>query len=397
MSVLLTSQPMASPFTRALRTLEADAPHRNSTLLALTAILFALWAGWFIAARVGVYAVTATARLEVDREHHPVGAPVSGRVVAVSLKVGQRVTAGEPLVDLDATAEQLARTEEEVRLAPAASQIGLLREELAAQQRALEEERRSAAAGIAENEARMRQSETAAEFAAEEAARLATLHASGLVSDLEALRARNQATERENEARSVRFAAERLDREYQVREQDRAAQIARLQREIAALDGLRAEAAAAADRLGFDIEQRTVRAPISGTVAEVSPLTVGSIVTAGDRLATIVPDGDVRVVAFFPPSAALGRIAAGQQARVKLEAFPWTQFGAAPAVVTSVASEPQDGRIRVELSIDRTAAPALPLQHGLPAEVDIEVERVSPAALVLRSVGAYTRVAAMHR
>jgi hypothetical protein len=35
------------------------------------------------------------------------------------------------------------------------------------------------------------------------------------------------------------------------------------------------------------------------------------------------------------------------------------------------------------------------MQHGLPAEVDVEVERVSPAVLVLRSVAARTRAAAM--
>lgn len=388
---------MSTPFSRALRTLDADAPHRNTALLALAGLLLLLWAGWFVQARVGVYAVTGAARLEVDREHHAVGAPVGGRVVAIALTVGQRVEAGDVLVDLDATAEQLARTEEQVRLAPAASQLELLRQELAAQQRAFDEARRSAEAGVSESAGRARQSEAAALFAAEEADRLTRLQQTGLVSELEAMRARHTATERETEARSAAFAAERLIRDLEVREQDRVAQMARLRREIAALEGLRDEARAASNRIGFDIEQRTVRAPISGTVAEIAPLRAGAVVALGDRLCTIVPDGEVKVVAFFPPSAVLGRVVVGQPARVKLEAFPWTQYGTAAATVSAVSSEPQDGRVRVELTFDRADSSALPLQHGLPAEVDIEVERVSPATLVLRSLGAYTRVAAMQR
>jgi len=388
---------MASRFTKVLRTLEADAPKRNSGLLLLAVVLMVLWAGWFAVARVGVYAVSATARLEVDREHHPVAAPVSGRVLATTLKVGQRVATGDVLVDLDATAERLAQSEEQARLAPTNSQIALMLQELAAQERAIEEEARTAAASLAESEARVRQSASAAEFAADEAARLKTLRASGLVSELEARRAENVAAERDNEARSARFGSERLQREFQVRQQDRAAAVARLRREIAGLEGEKAETSAAADRIGYDITQRTVKAPIGGTVAEVVSLTAGTIVAEGDRLATIVPDGTVRVVALFSPSEALGRVAVGQAARVKLEAFPWTQFGAANATVTSVASEPTDGRIRVELALVDTDTTQLPLQHGLPAEVDIEVERVSPATLVLRSVGAYTRVAAMQR
>ncbi len=388
---------MPSTFARALRTLDADTSRPNTALLATALGFLALWTLWFLLARVGVYAVTASARLEVDREHHIVGAPVSGRVARVAVSVGQRVTAGDVLVHLDATGAELERIEEEARVAPASSQIALLREELSAQQRAISEEQQGATAAVAESEVRVAQARSAADFAAEEATRLNSLHANGLVSDLEALRARNAATTTDNEARSARFAASRVMREFEVRQQERLSETARLRREIAALEGLKSEASAAADRISYDIEQRVVRAPIDGVVAELTSLTGGSIVEEGDQLGTIVPDGDVRVVAFFPPSSALGRIASGQSARVKLEAFPWTQFGAASAVVSKVASESQDGRIRVELMLDAEQSANLPLQHGLPAEVDIEVEQVSPAMLVLRSLGAYTRVAAMQQ
>ncbi len=89
---------------------------------------------------------------------------------------------------------------------------------------------------------------------------------------------------------------------------------------------------------------------------------------------------------FLPP-AALGRIQPGQPAQLRLEGFPWTQYGAVSATVTNVASEVRDGQVRVELAVRPDAAPLIPLQHGLPGTVEVEVDRVSPATLVLRTAG----------
>ena len=51
-----------------------------------------------------------------------------------------------------------------------------------------------------------------------------------------------------------------------------------------------------------------------------------------------------------------------------------------------VGSEAQDGLIRVELDVE-PLDDSLPLEHGLPGTIEVEVERISPAALVLRSAG----------
>jgi multidrug resistance efflux pump len=111
------------------------------------------------------------------------------------------------------------------------------------------------------------------------------------------------------------------------------------------------------------------------------------VVQEGDRLAAIVPRGDLQVVADFPPPSALGRIQPGQPARLRLEGFPWTQYGSLAATVSRVASEVRNGRVRVELSVDVDQASPIPLQHGLPGSVEVQVERVAPATLVLRTAG----------
>jgi membrane fusion protein (multidrug efflux system) len=118
-------------------------------------------------------------------------------------------------------------------------------------------------------------------------------------------------------------------------------------------------------------------------LGSVATLQAGSFVAAGAPIATIVPDGVLQVVAEFGPSS-IGRLAAGQIGKLKLDGFPWTRWGTVAAHVTRVASEVRDGTIRVELTLDPGAT--LPLAHGMTGAIDIEVERVSPATLVLRSL-----------
>ena len=75
----------------------------------------------------------------------------------------------------------------------------------------------------------------------------------------------------------------------------------------------------------------------------------------------------------------------GQKARMRLEGFPWSQYGSVPATVHLVAGEMRNGFIEVELDLNTDVNPGVVFQHGLPGTV--EVERLSPATLLLRAVG----------
>jgi membrane fusion protein (multidrug efflux system) len=63
------------------------------------------------------------------------------------------------------------------------------------------------------------------------------------------------------------------------------------------------------------------------------------------------------------------------------------QYGTVAATVTRVGGELRDGRVRVELALHPDPASGIPMQHGLPAVAEIDVERITPARLVLRSIG----------
>ena len=86
-------------------------------------------------------------------------------------------------------------------------------------------------------------------------------------------------------------------------------------------------------------------------------------------------------------ASATGRIQIGQAARLRLDVFPWAQYGTLSASVASVGADASDGKVRVELEILSDLNPAIRLQAGMSASVEVEIERVSPAILALRAAG----------
>jgi membrane fusion protein (multidrug efflux system) len=379
---------MSTPFSRSTRSLEADS-HRRSTagLLAAMGVL-AVWVAWLFLARVAVYEVTEQARLEVDSAVHPVASPVLGRVVATQLRIGKPVRAGDVLVELDSKEEQLRLAEEEARVDALSARLAAMRERGAAEERAQEETRQGVPLALEEARARFAEAETAARMAAEELSRRQQLWAQGFVPEMEMVRVRAEAEQRRAAADALRLGISRLDQTERARVWDRQAKIEDIEGGIAELEGAIATGRATIRRLEQAIETRRIRAAADGLLGEVADLRIGAVVEKGEKLGTIVPEtGELRIVADFPPSNALGRIAPGQPGRLRLAGFPWTEYGSVAATVAGTAGEPRRGRVRVELAIQRDPTSPIPLQHGLPGTLEVEVDRISPAALVLRIGG----------
>ena len=378
---------MPTPFSRTMRALQADRFRGSAVTLACSFVLLTAWAWWLFAARITVHAVTADARLEVDRAVHTVEAPVSGRLGRVLVSLEQPVAAGTVLFELDAQAETLRLTEALAYRQALLAQREALDQQRSTGTRALGEAAEVSAASLDEARARYTEASAAARLAEGERNRLRPLHERGVISDAEYQRTVADATQRAAAADALLQALRRFDAGGRQQRTDRRAELDKLNREMAGVDGELASTTATIARLRHEIAQRQVTAPIAGRVGEVAELREGAFVAAGDRLASVVPIGSLRVVARFEPSTALGRIAPGQAARVRLDGFPSTRYGAVHTVVSRVGSEVQDGSVRVELAVQPDAATRIPLQHGLPGTAEVQVERLSPAALLLRQAG----------
>ena len=85
-----------------------------------------------------------------------------------------------------------------------------------------------------------------------------------------------------------------------------------------------------------------LRAPVSGTVQQLAVATIGGVVQPAQTLMIIVPDDADPVVEARIQNKDVGFIREGQPVRVKLEAFPFTDYGIVPGVVESISRDAVD-------------------------------------------------------
>jgi membrane fusion protein (multidrug efflux system) len=376
---------MPTPFFRTMRAVEADGAARRWWSLAAVLLLLAAWSAWFFGVRVAVYQTSRAARLEVDRAIHPVESAVGGRVAASNLKLNANVEAGAVLVEIDCEKERRRLDEEKRRLTGLQPQLDALKRQIAAEEEALKLSRLTSRSATGEARARKVEAETASSFAQDESARLSRI--ASRLPEIDVLRARAEAEKRRAAAEALGLDVERMENDQRTRESQARAHLEQLRRDLADLESQIATTSSAIDVLAQDIERHIIRAPVAGRVGAVTPtLQPGAYVKEGEQLGTIVPSGELRIAAEFLPQDAIGRVREGQPARLRLDGFPWTQFGSVRARVSTVETEPREGRVRVELAVVG-APPAVPMQHGLPGTLEVEVERATPAVLVLRACG----------
>lgn len=378
---------MASDFSNTLESLRADSLWRILGWLVVGVVLIGLWTGWFLTARIPV-SESAPARVEVSQTAYPVEAPIAGRISRVHVsELNRAVSKGDLLFELDAESQRLELEEARTRRAARAAQRDLLdneyRIELSLQKDVVETTR------LLLEEARVRQEQSGSltAQAQSEAERIRTLRAQGFASEAEQEFAVTRFQQQQAQSEVSRIALARTAKDSRVSEGARQVTLERLKRELSILDGAMDSDRWLIERLSHEIERRRIRAPVDGQLAERVPLQPERYVHEGESLATILPPGQLRVVAEFSPRAAIARIRPGQHAFVRFDGFPWTQFGKLPVTVSHVANELREGRVRVELSIPPAPPGPLVLQHGMRGIVDVELAQASPALLTLQALG----------
>ena len=73
--------------------------------------------------------------------------------------------------------------------------------------------------------------------------------------------------------------------------------------------------------------QQQLRAPIDGIVQQLAVHTVGGVVTEAQQLMVVVPQEDRLEVDAWIENKDIGFVDAGQQAEIKVDAFPFTRYG----------------------------------------------------------------------
>ncbi len=130
--------------------------------------------------------------------------------------------------------------------------------------------------------------------------------------------------------------------------------LGRLQRDIektyATFSAENAQKLAEAERLmDENVEKRgkarlktaelTLRSPIDGTVAGSTITSLGQVLTVGEQVMQIVPADTKLEIECYLPNSDVGFVHLDQQAVVKIDSFPFTDYGTIDATVVRVAHD----------------------------------------------------------
>lgn len=299
----------------------------------------------------------------IQADQVAIAAKLAGYVRAVPVADNQIVAAGTALVEIDPVDYQtrLAATDAEIASAVAA-------------QGAAGAARSEAEAGVVQARAGVAAAQAGLAFAAREAERYRPLVAAGA----EPAEKLSQLTAQRDKA-SADLAAAR-------------AALVQSQRRVVSLgaDGTRIAAQAGAARVqrqaaANDLAATSIAAPIAGRVANRS-VRPGQFVQPGMRLMTLVPSGELYVVANFKETQ-IGLMRAGQPVRIEVDALPGVEFKGTVASITPGTGAnfslipPQNAtgnftkivqRVPVRIRIDAGPAARRVLVPGLSLSVEVD-------------------------
>jgi multidrug resistance efflux pump len=391
---------MAPPqFASTLRAVAADRAG-SGFAVAVGLALLAAWLAWAATAELPLTAASERACLAAALAPQVVSAPADGTLVRLDGRLGEVVARGQVLAVVASPALVAAYDGARGRRASLVRQLAALGEQAAAHRTALAADADASAAQARQLAAEGRRAALAAERAAKERDRRARLLAAGVVSAADAERSRLEAEELAAGADAAGLAREVRAGDRAAAALDRQALLADPAREAARLQGELAAADADLRRLSAELAALTVRAPCAGRLGAPPPLLPGAAVRRGEALALVAPQAAAQAVAEFAGTdRPLLRV--GQPARVTVTVgavgrlvLPGVVAGVAPLVRRPVAgptgaetsSAEPDGVLVAVLLLPRAgAAPSLELA-GAPCRVEVEVARLTPAALVWRAL-----------
>ncbi|WP_406855968.1 HlyD family type I secretion periplasmic adaptor subunit [Alsobacter sp. KACC 23698] len=110
-------------------------------------------------------------------------------------------------------------------------------------------------------------------------------------------------------------------------------------------------------RARLKVERMTLRSPAAGVVQASSVTSLGQVLAAGQEVMRVVPRDAALEIEVYLENKDIGFVAVGQEASIKVEAFPFTRYGVLEARVTRVAKDaiPEPDARQIEGDPSRSA------------------------------------------
>jgi len=254
--------------------------------------------------------VTATGELQAMGAERPIKAPVPGVISAIPIKEGQ-------LVEKDQVVLQFDPEVNNERLRSLTEQKRLEKRRLSEQDLAFKARAESLATKITSLRA-------TANTEREILKRIAPLAEQGGIQIVQYLQQKNRLQELQSEIAQTEANRREVQSEALKARQESLKELANIERQLT-------ETQKAS-------EYESLRSPVQGRVFDLVPASPGYAAASGETLLKIVPSGAVKAIVFLT-NADVGFVRPDMAAQVRVDAYPFTQFGDIPGVLKSVGEE----------------------------------------------------------
>ena len=255
--------------------------------------------------------VLAQGELQPLGADRPIKAPFAGVVKEILVKEGQRVSAGQPLIRLDAeVSKKRAET---------------LEKQLKLENTRFVEESRSTEAR--EQSLRERMDGLIRSLSTEKQIYhdILPLGKLGGIQRMQLLQQKNRVEQLQSEIAQARANLQEVQAQLQKMKQESLRELADLERQLVEVKDTQ--------------DKEVMRAPLDGVVFGLVPSSPGYAAGVGETLVKVVPGG-VLEAKVFVTNRDVGFLKKGMVAQVRVDAFPYTQFGAIPGSLKSVGTLP---------------------------------------------------------
>ena len=96
----------------------------------------------------------------------------------------------------------------------------------------------------------------------------------------------------------------------------------------------------------------TIKAPISGRVDYSGRIKTNQLISSGDRLFAIIPPTGKYETVLDLPAQGFGKVEVGQEVKLKLDNYPYNEYGFVNGKISKMASLPKEDSYQVEVILE---------------------------------------------
>ena len=255
--------------------------------------------------------VLAPGELQPLGAERPVKAPFAGVIKDIVVKEGQKVIAGDTLLKFDADVSRKRKETLE-------TQIKLENKRFEEESRAVKARKR----GVVARLNGLKRSFGTESGIFENILPLAEI---GAMQQTEVLRQRNKVEQLDSEVQQSGADLEEVEAQLNKLEQESLREISDLERQLVEVEDT--------------ITKEKLSAPVSGIVFGMVPSSAGYAASAGETLVKVVPGGEIEAKIYIT-NKDVGFMKPGMKAQIRVDAFPYTQFGSITGALKSVGTLP---------------------------------------------------------